>query len=312
MLYRRQLGDFSQSRGHKAMNYKLKDVMQAKSRCSSFKLNTSYFLWATLRGTHSISVWEGPQGTDSGLDGVTIYLEKEVKGRSIILLRFTSNSCLFHDDVFVYRVVYLGNDLTWLEKRFALRFSGDINSGAVKKEKEMEQKKGMCQRETEDKNAELTNEMIDEFVKKPKDKSIRRRIVLWLDEMIHNYYKKKIAETYRREWEEGHQFYLSTFYFIRPMSRADRERQKQETWLQRDNQTQNIRKLLDSYWEEKCNKKEVLRMKEEECCKKWAAEHGAAVPTCPPAEPKKGMKKWEEKFLRSAEGKDGNRSHGND
>lgn len=53
----------------------------------------------------------------------------------------------------------------------------------------------------------LTGEINEEEEETLKDKSIRRRILNWLNEIIHDYYKKKIAETYRREREEGNEFY---------------------------------------------------------------------------------------------------------
>lgn len=55
----------------------------------------------------------------------------------------------------------------------------------------------------------LTDEMVEAVEGKQKDKSVRRRFLNWLDELIHSHYKKKIEETYRREREEGNQFYPS-------------------------------------------------------------------------------------------------------
>ncbi|KAK2817546.1 hypothetical protein Q5P01_025737 [Channa striata] len=304
MFIRGPIGDVSQSWDSKDMIY---------------RLNTNVFLSARLRETHRLSVWERPEWTDAGLGSVTTFVEKEDEGSSIILPRFTSSSCLYQEDVFLYLKVFLGNDLLWAEKTTPA-LSGvkvhllDIDLGAAEKDKEKETGLG----ETEHKKAELPTEgdksgrsghqdaadhtvQVDEVMEdglgKQKDKSIRRRLIHWFDEMIHNYYRKKIAETYRREREEGRQFYPSTFYFIRPMSRADRERQKRETWLDRDNQRQDIRKLLDSWWEEKRKKKELLRKTEEERHENWAAEHGAGASTCPPGEPKKRLSKWDKSFL---------------
>lgn len=55
----------------------------------------------------------------------------------------------------------------------------------------------------------LTDEMVEAVVGEQKDKSVRRRFLNWLDELIHGHYKKKIEETYKREQEEGNQFYPS-------------------------------------------------------------------------------------------------------
>lgn len=105
----------------------------------------------------------------------------------------------------------------------------DLREG--EKEKDTEDEKEMGIKDKKDKKAELqtckqlakkeqaghedeldltalTANMIEEVGEKVKDKSIRRRILNWLNKIIHNYYKKKIAETYRREQEEGNQFYL--------------------------------------------------------------------------------------------------------
>lgn len=54
-----------------------------------------------------------------------------------------------------------------------------------------------------------TEAMVEAAGAKQKDKSVHRRFLNWLDEIIHNHYQRKIAETYRREREEGNQFYPS-------------------------------------------------------------------------------------------------------
>lgn len=102
----------------------------------------------------------------------------------------------------------------------------DENEMGIKEKKHKKLEPTTCKQQDElDLTAQTTN-MIEEVGKKVKDKSIRRRILNWLNEVIHNYYEKKIAETYRREQEEGNQFYLckvvntimNLYHFISPLT----------------------------------------------------------------------------------------------
>lgn len=126
--------------------------------------------------------------------------------------------------------------LIWSERKNSytgLDFKIHPTNVGLREEKEMEDKLGTGVTQRKDKEAELPAqeetcqlrkkeheghqdevdltvlpcEMTEEDGEKLKDKSTRRRILNWLNEIIHNYYKKKIAETYRREQEEGNQFY---------------------------------------------------------------------------------------------------------
>ena len=85
----------------------------------------------------------------------------------------------------------------------------------------------------------------------------------------------------------------ATFYFIRPMTRAEREQQKTERLLFHDNQGQRLKILMDTYWDEKQKKKEELKTEEEECYEKWAAEHGPSIPDSSP-----DQSIWEKRYPR--------------
>lgn len=103
----------------------------------------------------------------------------------------------------------------------------ELDLGEAEKERTVEEEKEQaghmeelenlhktCEKTIQSKNLEdsedlavLTDEPVKEVVEK--DKSILRRMLNWVNKLIHDHYKKMIAETYRREREEGNQFYPS-------------------------------------------------------------------------------------------------------
>ncbi|XP_037834761.1 transcription initiation factor TFIID subunit 3-like isoform X2 [Kryptolebias marmoratus] len=165
--------------------------------------------------------------------------------------------------------------------------------------------------------AATPDEMLEGPEEKPKDKSVRRRFITWLDDLIHEYYRRKISKTYKRERQEGDEFYYrkicsllfspalfaskANFDKFYPISPAQRERQKREKWLRREKQRQKVKRHLDAYWEEKRKAKEALREKEEERFERWATEHDFSLPDSTTQGSKMRMSLWRKRFLRVKE-----------
>lgn len=64
----------------------------------------------------------------------------------------------------------------------------------------------------------------------------------------------------------------------RPMTQAQRERQKRQQLVNFDSLRQRVKNLLDAHWEIQKQLKEAKRLKQEERYEKWIAGHGLSIP----------------------------------
>ncbi|XP_063041975.1 trichohyalin-like [Engraulis encrasicolus] len=98
------------------------------------------------------------------------------------------------------------------------------------------------------------------------NKSVRRRVLKWVNKKAKDYYSKKIEKTYKREQEEGDNLY-APWYSVNAMWRSEREQEKRKALMKAEERRQRFEGSLLN-WEAKRAKKRALRMEEEEKCNK--------------------------------------------
>ncbi|CAL8323203.1 unnamed protein product [Lota lota] len=126
---------------------------------------------------------------------------------------------------------------------------------------------------------DMTEEAGDEAVQKAKDRSLRRRFANWLNEKVKERNQKKIARTYLREDREGHLIYSYTRsrddgLVNSKMTKGEREQMKRNHLLWQEKRRQRTVESMNKYWAEQRDKKEALRLKEEQRYEQWAAKVG--------------------------------------
>ncbi|XP_063050403.1 trichohyalin-like [Engraulis encrasicolus] len=92
------------------------------------------------------------------------------------------------------------------------------------------------------------------------DKSVRRRVLKWLNNKAKDYYSKKIEKTFKREQEEGHELY-APWFSTNILMRSEREQKKRKGLLKAEEMRQRLESSLLK-WEAKRAQKRALRMEE--------------------------------------------------
>ncbi|XP_063047714.1 myb-like protein X [Engraulis encrasicolus] len=94
------------------------------------------------------------------------------------------------------------------------------------------------------------------------DKSVRRRVLKWINKKAKDYLSKKIEKTFKREEEEGDELY-APWYCTNIQWRSEREQEKRKALLRAEDMRQRLESFLLK-WEAKRAQKRAQRMEKEE------------------------------------------------
>ncbi|KAL2093919.1 hypothetical protein ACEWY4_011231 [Coilia grayii] len=97
-----------------------------------------------------------------------------------------------------------------------------------------------------------------------KDKSVRRKVIGWINTKAKEYYNRKIEKTFKREEEEGHKEY-SPWYSTSSKWRAEREQEKRKELLKAEEKRQRLESSWQQ-WEAERAEKKRRKNKEEKSC----------------------------------------------
>ncbi|XP_041966499.1 reticulocyte-binding protein 2 homolog a-like [Alosa sapidissima] len=107
------------------------------------------------------------------------------------------------------------------------------------------------------------DEIPGEAETKQKDKSVRRRMVGWVNKRVKTYYHTKIDRTHEREEKEGDDNFYA-WYLDAPISRAERERQKREELLRSEEKRQQKEESWKKWEAKRAEKKQKERAEKQE------------------------------------------------
>ncbi|KAL2093971.1 hypothetical protein ACEWY4_011283 [Coilia grayii] len=94
-----------------------------------------------------------------------------------------------------------------------------------------------------------------------KDKSVRRKVIGWINTKAKEYYNRKIEKTFKREEEEGHKEY-SPWYSTSSKWRAEREQEKRKELLKAEEKRQRLESSWQQWEAERAEKKRRKKMAE--------------------------------------------------
>ncbi|KAG5273779.1 hypothetical protein AALO_G00155420 [Alosa alosa] len=107
------------------------------------------------------------------------------------------------------------------------------------------------------------DEIPGEAETKQKDKSVRRRMVGWVNKRVKTYYQTKMGRTHEREEKEGDDNFYA-WYLDAPISRAERERQKREELRRSEEKWQQKEESWKKWEAKQAEKKQKERAEKQE------------------------------------------------